>query len=158
MAWEEWDQLKSEAAERGSTHMRLNQLAPDGGGGGGGGDLVVNQDDLGAVGHEAHGLHGDLHGQADVAGMGMDKHGSGSTMQAATELSSSNFALGDSLSLTVEIWTSQVNSLLDACAAISNHLDFSKKLHANDDAAIAAAVKGRDGSGRSVSELSKYFK
>lgn len=41
MAWDEWEQLKSEAAERGSTRMRLNQLAPDGGGGGGGGDLFL---------------------------------------------------------------------------------------------------------------------
>ncbi|MFF4572385.1 hypothetical protein [Streptomyces sp. NPDC001410] len=158
MAWDEWEQLKSEAAERRSTHMRLNQLPADGGGGGGGGDLVVYQDDLGVVGHEAFALHSDLHDQADVTRMGVDAHGSGSTMQAATELSNSNFTLGESLSLTVEMWTSQVKSLLDACALISNHLDFSNKLHANDDAEIAAAVKGRDGSGRSVSELDKYFK
>jgi hypothetical protein len=136
--------------------MQLNH-APDAGGGGGSADLVVHQDDLGAVGHEAFALHSDLHGQGDVAGMGMDAHGSGSTMQSATELANSNFALGDSLSLTVEIWTSQVKSLLDACALISNHLDFSKKMHANDDAEIAASVRRRDGSGRSVSEIDKYF-
>ncbi|MFJ8820368.1 hypothetical protein ACIREE_01140 [Streptomyces sp. NPDC102467] len=44
MAWDEWEQLKAEAAERqrngtggpagGSAHTRLNQLAPTGGGGG----------------------------------------------------------------------------------------------------------------------------
>ncbi|WP_329336760.1 hypothetical protein OG252_15790 [Streptomyces sp. NBC_01352] len=157
MAWDEWEQLKAEAAERGSAGMQLNQ-APDAGSAGGGPELVVNQDDLGAVGHEAFTLHGDLHSQADVAGMNPDKNGSGSTMQAATELSNSNFALGSSLSLTVEIWTSQVKSLLDACAHISNHLNFSKKLHANDDAEIEATIRGRDGSGRSVSELSRYFK
>ncbi|MEU4035703.1 hypothetical protein [Streptomyces collinus] len=156
MAWEEWEQLKNGATERSSTNMQLNQLAAAGGGGGSS-DLVVQQDDLGAVGHEAFALHSDLHGQGDVAGMGADAHGSGSTMQAATELSNSNFALGNSLSLTVEIWTSQVNSLLDACALISNHLDYSMKQHANDDAEIAAAVRGRDGSGRSASELDKYF-
>jgi hypothetical protein len=60
VAWDEWEQLKSEAVERGATHMRLNQLAPDGGGGGGSGDLVVRQDDLGAVGHEAYILYGDV--------------------------------------------------------------------------------------------------
>lgn len=156
MAWEEWDQLKARAAERGSTGMQLNQV-PDAGGGGGQ-DLVVNQDDLGAVGREAFEMHGDLQKQADVAGMGMNKDGSGSTMQAATELTSSNFAMGNGLSLTVEMWTSQLNSLLDACALISNHLDYSKKLHAKDDVEIEAAIKGRDGSGRSVSELDKYFK
>ncbi|WP_432027251.1 hypothetical protein [Streptomyces sp. 1222.5] len=157
MAWDEWEQLKSQAAERRSTSMQLNHV-PDAGGGGGSPDLVVHQDDLGAIGHEASSLHGDLRVQADVAGMGMPGHGAGNSMQAATELSSSNFSLGDNLSLTVEMWTSQVNSLLDACALISNHLDYSKKLHANDDAQIAAEVKGRDGAGRSVSELDKYFK
>ncbi|MFF8727890.1 hypothetical protein ACF073_15560 [Streptomyces sp. NPDC015171] len=157
MAWDEWEQLKAQAAERGSTRVRLNHV-PDAGGGGGSPDLVVHQDDLGAVGNEAHALHSDLHGQADVAGMGVDAHGAGHTMQAAAELSSSNFALGGSLSLTVEVWTSQVKSLLDACALISNHLDFSKKLHANDDQQISMEVKGRDGSGRSASELDKYFK
>ncbi|MFI5979017.1 hypothetical protein [Streptomyces sp. NPDC051452] len=150
MAWEEWEQLKTQAAERRSTSMQLNHV-PDAGGGSP--ELVVQQDDLGAVGHEAYSLHRDLHSQADVAGMGVDSHGSGHTAQAAAELSHSNFALGGSLSLTAETWTSQVNALLDACALISNHLDFSKKSHANDDAEVAAAVRGR-----SVSELGKYFK
>ncbi|MFJ9035513.1 hypothetical protein ACIRF8_02805 [Streptomyces sp. NPDC102406] len=156
MVWEEWEQLKSKAADRAPADMRLNS-APAAGGGGGG-DLVVYDDELGAIGHEAFGLHGDLRKQADVAGMGMDKHGSGSTMQAATELTSSSFAMGHGLSSTVEMWTSQVKTLLDACALISNHLDFSKKTHANDDAQIQAEIRSRGGSGRSVSEIDKYFK
>ncbi|MER6349515.1 hypothetical protein ACWC10_21260 [Streptomyces sp. NPDC001595] len=44
-----------------------------------------------------------------------------------------------------------------ACAHISNHLDFSKKLHADDDAEIAAVIASRDGSAVPVSELGKYF-
>ncbi|MFD9218527.1 hypothetical protein ACFWDI_00495 [Streptomyces sp. NPDC060064] len=52
MAWDEWEQLKAQAAEKGSTGMRLNQLPADAGGGGQG-DFVAYQDDLGAVGHEA---------------------------------------------------------------------------------------------------------
>ncbi|MFF1448035.1 hypothetical protein ACFVYF_07745 [Streptomyces sp. NPDC058274] len=28
MAWEEWEELKAQAAARGSTPMRVNQLAP----------------------------------------------------------------------------------------------------------------------------------
>ncbi|MFE5209290.1 hypothetical protein [Streptomyces sp. NPDC056600] len=160
MAWDEWDQLKRQAAGHHGDggHMRLNQLPAEGGGSGGGQDLVVRQDDLGAVGHEAFELHADLREKADVAGMGLDDQGSGSSMRAATELKSSNFAMGDSLSLTVEVWTGQLKSLLDACAHISNHLDFSKKLHANDDAQVEASIRGRDGSGAPVSELDKYFK
>lgn len=34
MAWEEWEQLKAEAAERHSARMQLNQLPADQGGGG----------------------------------------------------------------------------------------------------------------------------
>ncbi len=34
MSWDEWEQLKADAATRGGTGMRLNQLDPGGGGGG----------------------------------------------------------------------------------------------------------------------------
>jgi hypothetical protein len=51
-----------------------------------------------------------------------------------------------------------VKAVRQAFAHISNHLDYSKKLHANDDAKIAAVVKSRDGSALPASELSKYFK
>ncbi|MFF1453450.1 hypothetical protein ACFVYF_35735 [Streptomyces sp. NPDC058274] len=157
MAWEEWEQLKAQAAERQPTRMRLNQLAPEGGGGGTG-DLVVHQDDLGAVGHEANILYGDLSKEADIAGAGAGKDGAGSTMQAAATLKSHGFETGSALETTVEIWTSQVKSVLQACAHISNHLDFSQKLHTQDDAKIAAVVSGRDGSAMSVSQLDEYFK
>lgn len=33
MAWDEWEQLKTEAAGRQSTHMQLNRLPDDEGGG-----------------------------------------------------------------------------------------------------------------------------
>ncbi|MFI9170746.1 hypothetical protein [Streptomyces lincolnensis] len=160
MAWDEWEQLKAESAQRTSTHMQLNQLAADGGGGkaGASGDLVVNQDDLGAVGHEAHTLYDDLHTGTDIAGANPDKSGAGSTMQAAASLKSHGFEMGSALELTVEIWTSQSKAVLQACAHISNHLDYSKKQHAEDDAKIAAVVSRRDGSAQSVSEISKYFK
>ncbi|WSQ11217.1 hypothetical protein OG604_27665 [Streptomyces sp. NBC_01231] len=156
MVWDEWEQLKADATQRDSTQMQLNQL-PAEGGGGGGGDLVVNQDDLGAVGHEAFILYEDLRREADIAGASPNKDGAGSTAQAAASLKSRNFAMGGALETTVEIWTSQVKSVLQACAHISNHLDYTKKLHASDDAKIAAVVS-RDGSAVPVSELSKYFK
>jgi hypothetical protein len=40
-------------------------------------DLLVHQNDLGAVGHEAFILHAELKKKADVAGTGADKNGSG---------------------------------------------------------------------------------
>ncbi|WP_409471627.1 hypothetical protein [Streptomyces sp. HC307] len=155
MAWEEWEQLKAGAAERRSTQMQLNQLSADGGGGGG--ELVANQDDLGAVGHDAFLLYNDLSKDTDIAGAGMNKDGAGSTMQAAASLKSHGFEMGGALELTVEVWTSQAKTVLQACAHISNHLDYSKKRHAADDADIAALVRRRDGSAITVSEISKYF-
>jgi len=44
MAWDEWEQLKSQAA------MQLNQVPDEGGGAAPGGDLKVSQKDLAAVG------------------------------------------------------------------------------------------------------------
>jgi hypothetical protein len=156
MAWEEWEQLKADAVRRGSEqHMRLDQLPA--GGRGAGGDLVVHQDDLGAVGHEAYILHDQLRQRVDIAGAGSGRSGSGSTTQAGEELKGSGFAMGPALVTTVSVWTSQVKSVLQAVAHISNHLDYSKKLHAQDDTQIAAEIRGRDGSAMSVSSLSRYF-
>ncbi|MEU9792672.1 hypothetical protein AB0E27_18940 [Streptomyces sparsogenes] len=162
----EWSQLKADAAERQSTHTRLNQTVADGGGGTGAGatgeggstDLVVHQDDLGAVGHEAFVLHGRLQKAADIAGAGANKDGVGSSMQAAKALSDHNFAMGAELSTTVSVWSSQVKTVLQMCAHISNHLDYSKKRHAEDDEVIAASLRHRDGSAVSVSEISDLVK
>ncbi|MGW0410842.1 hypothetical protein ACWDZX_06015 [Streptomyces collinus] len=158
MAWDEWEQLKAHAAEQQSTRMRLNQLPADGGGGGAGagagGDLVVNQDDLGAVGHEANLLYHDVKSQADIAA----GPGGGATPQAATTLKSHGFQTGGALTTTVEVWSSQVNSVLQACAHISDHLDYTQKRHAEDDAKIGAVLRGSDGSTVSVSQLDEYFK
>ncbi|MFI2645970.1 hypothetical protein [Streptomyces sp. NPDC018610] len=157
MAWDEWDRLKAQAAERQSTGMRLNHVDP-GGGSGASGDLVAHADDLGAVGHEAWILFDELKREADIAGAGSGKGDAGSTTQAAATLKSHGFATGGALETTVSVWTSQVDSVLQACAHISNHLDYSKKRHASDDAQIAAVLRGRDGSAVSVSALNDYFK
>ncbi|SCF59787.1 hypothetical protein [Streptomyces sp. Ncost-T10-10d] len=155
MAWEEWERAKAAVRDRHEARMQLNQAAP--GSGAGDGDLVVHQDDLGAVGHEAFILHGELKKKADIAGAGADKSGSGSTMQAAAALKSHNLGLGAELESTVEFWSSQVKHVLQACAHISNHLDYSKKAYAQDDAVIAAELRGRTGP-VSVSALNEYFK
>ncbi|WP_030845128.1 hypothetical protein [Streptomyces sp. NRRL F-4474] len=156
MVWDEWDKAKAEVAGERQVSMRLNQVSS--GPGGGQADLVVHQDDLGEVGHEAFLLHGQLQKQADIAGAGADGSGNGSTMQAAASLKTAGFALGGELETTVSVWTSQVKTVLQACAHISNHLDYSKKAHAADDEAIAASLRNRDGSAVSVSRIDEYLK
>ncbi|MEV7793802.1 hypothetical protein [Streptomyces sp. NPDC087512] len=158
MAWDEWELLKARAAARPPAHTRLNQAPAQGGGSGRKPDLVARQDDLGAVGHDAYVLHGDLVEKVDIAGAGMNSGHAGSTHQAASALSKSNFTMGSELMTTLTIWESQVKAVRQACAHISNHLDFSKKLHADDDARIAAEITRRDGSEMPVSELGKYLK
>ncbi|KOY50166.1 hypothetical protein [Streptomyces sp. XY332] len=131
---EEWADAKRTAAAGGSSF-----------------DLVVTQDDLGAVGHEAFLVHGELHKKTDIAG-------TGATARAATECSARNLGMGSELSVTLSTWDSQVKTVLQMYAHISNHLDFSKKAHANDDEAIAASMRHRDGSALSVSEIQRYVK
>jgi hypothetical protein len=48
--------------------------------------------------------------------------------------------------------------VLQACAHISNHLNYSQKRHAEDDAQISAVLRASDGSTVSVSQLNGYFK
>ncbi|GHF45753.1 hypothetical protein GCM10010218_28700 [Streptomyces mashuensis] len=158
MGWDEWESLKATAGDGGAVRMRLNGVqAPDGGKAAGTGDLVVHQDDLGAVGHEAYELFGQLHDQADIAGLGADKDGRGSTMQAAAALKSHGFAMGGQLETTVEMWSAQVKAVLQACAHISNHLDYSQQAHGQDDAQLAAVLRQRNGAAVSVSRLNEYF-
>jgi hypothetical protein len=151
----EWAEAKSRAQEsaqrQGDTAMQLNQLDPASKSSE---DLVVRQDDLGAVGHEAYILHGDVKKAADVAG---GKNGAGgATEQAAQELTGHNLWLGGALSTTLTVWDSQVKTVLQMCAHVSNHLDYSKKQYQHEDAAVAASMRHRDGSAVTVSELSKY--
>ncbi|MEU3826237.1 hypothetical protein AB0F36_13075 [Streptomyces sp. NPDC029080] len=145
MAWDEWEQLKAEAAQGRSTQMRLNQLAPGGGGGGEGGargDLTVHQKDLASIGSAAHDLFEDLGSYSDHARI--------SSMKAAGGLRSEGFALGAALDHVAERWVDQVQTLLDACAHISNHLRYTKNQHAADDAYIAGTLS-------SISQLDRGF-
>jgi hypothetical protein len=146
MAWDEWEQLKSEAAQKQSAHMQLNQLAPSGGGGGGGksawGDLTVSQKDLAAIGSAAQDLFDDFGQYSDYARV--------ASTAAAGGLKDEGFALGGALDHVAERWVDQVQSLLDACAHISNHLRFTKNQHAADESYIAGTLS-------SISLLDKGF-
>ncbi|WP_255954649.1 hypothetical protein [Streptomyces odontomachi] len=143
MAWDEWEQLKSEAARKHDTHMRLNQL-PDSPGGSAepGGDLKVGFKDLAAIGDDAFKLWDHL---------GKDgKHADASTTKAAGDLKAQGFKLGPALDTTQRQWASQLKTLLDACAQISNHMDFTEKAHKGDEHYIYGQLS-------SISTLDKGF-
>ncbi|MFI0238921.1 hypothetical protein [Streptomyces sp. NPDC016845] len=124
MAWDEWEQLKTDAAERQSTQMRLNQV--DGGGSaapplpGKTGDLKVEDADLTKIGSHAKTLYDDLWNKARVA--------DSSSSKAAGDLLGQGFSLGSGLQHVADRWGAQLKSLLDACAHISNHMQVTKQL------------------------------
>ncbi|MEV6724108.1 hypothetical protein AB0M94_24620 [Streptomyces xanthochromogenes] len=109
----------------------------------GGSDLVAHADDLGVVGGDAHKLYDALRVDGD--------HARQSTFEAARALSADNFGSGDALMRVHDLWQSQFSTLKDACAQISNHLDYSVAQHAKDDAAVL-------GSPAPVSVISGYLK
>ncbi|MFI1175664.1 hypothetical protein [Streptomyces melanogenes] len=151
---DEWAELKGSAAEKTAAMRLAGASSSPQSGGPDSGDLVVHSDDLGKVGHEAFLLHGRLLKAGNVT---RGAQGSGSTAEAAAALGHEGFTMGSELTTTVETWNSQLKTLLQACAHISNHLDYSVAAHASDDAWVAASLKHRTGAPASVSEISKYF-
>ncbi|WP_078966136.1 hypothetical protein [Streptomyces sp. WM6378] len=151
---EEWAELKDAAAKKAGSMQLASATDTPKGGAPVSGDLVVHQDDLGRVGHEAFLLHGRLLKAGDVT---RGAQGSGATADAATALDHEGFTMGSALTVTVTTWGSQVKTLLQACADISNHLDYSAASHSSDDAWIGASLQHRNGAPAPVSEISKYF-
>lgn len=137
----EWASARGAAAGDGVS-MRLNQVDAGPSGGGGGADLDVNQDKLGRIGSAAF----ELHGKLSTAG----NHARGSTSEAATMFTAHGFLTGAALRTVHDTWNSQLNTLLDACANISNHLDHSAASHAEEEAKIKAAL--------ATSKINEYFK
>ncbi|MFP3987542.1 hypothetical protein U9R90_08555 [Streptomyces sp. E11-3] len=132
MAWDEWEQLKAAAAERESARMQLNGLPPEDRPNAGGpqGDLEVHQRDLAKIGDHAFKLYNRLWKEARVT----------STDSAATDLDSQGFALGKALQHVSNRWDRQLGSVMDACALISNHMDFTKNAHAGNEVFIQRHV------------------
>ncbi|GHH88017.1 hypothetical protein GCM10018793_66020 [Streptomyces sulfonofaciens] len=143
MAWDEWEQLKAEAAGRHSARMELNSVPVDGGSTSSTpGDLKVSQKDLAAVGDAAYKLYNDFNKYSDHARL--------SSMDAAGGLEKEGFAIGGALDHVAVHWIDQCQNLLDACAHISNHMDYTKKAHAGDEVYIAGTLS-------SIAELDKGF-
>lgn len=149
---EDWEQHKNAAA----TRTQLNS-ADASGTRGGSGDLVVNQDDLGAVGHEAYQLHEDLKKAGDIVSAGSKGKSAGATTHAGNHLHSRSFELGHALTQVVDVWTSQLKTVLQGCAHISNHLDYSNKAHKENDHKIGASMRNKGGAPTTVSQISKLI-
>ncbi|MER8068767.1 hypothetical protein ABTZ59_10815 [Streptomyces sp. NPDC094034] len=132
MAWDEWEQLKASAAANQPTQMRLNGIPEEDRPNAGSptGDLKVTQKDLAAIGDEAFKLYNRLWEEARVT----------STDTAATDLKGQGFALGGALSHVSVRWDRQLGTLMDACALISNHMDFTDKAHQGDEIFIERHV------------------
>lgn len=138
----EW--ATAQAGASGTAGTRLNQV--DGGSGGGSvaaADLSVNRDDLGAIGHDAYKLYTSLSRDGD--------HARPTTFDAAIALTNGNFVSGSELLKVHDRWNTQLRTLLDACGQISNHLDYTKATHADNDADIVGRLT-------SVSKLDEYLK
>ncbi|MFF6910235.1 hypothetical protein ACFY9Q_30360 [Streptomyces sp. NPDC012389] len=137
---EEWSELRAAAAER--TAMRINGV-PSEGGGGGTPDLVVNRDDLGAIGNDAYDLRTRLSKEGD--------HARPATFDAAIALTNGNFASGAAVLKVHDRWRAQIKTLLDSCAHISNHLDYTKAQHAKDEVKVVGDLTP-------ISKLTEYLK
>ncbi|MFJ6807773.1 hypothetical protein ACIQRK_17355 [Streptomyces anulatus] len=135
----EWAELRAAAAERGA--MQINSAPAQGGGGSA--DLVVNRDDLGAIGNDAYELRTKLSKDGD--------HARPATFDAAIALTNGNFVSGSAVLKVHDFWQTHLKTLLDSCAHISNHLDYTKALHSKDDVKIGGDLS-------SISKLSEYMK
>ncbi|MCF6526399.1 hypothetical protein [Streptomyces sp. JJ36] len=149
MTWDEWEQAKAGAGQ--PVGMQLNEVAPVGGGGtGGDGDLVVRDDELGALGNLAYDIHQRFSADSD--------HARQNTFDAATELTNDGLDMGSALTELHDAWNTKTGTLKEACAHISNHLDFSRAAHAQDEAEIVTSMRNAAGQEMTVSRIYDYIK
>ncbi|WP_354607546.1 hypothetical protein, partial [Streptomyces panacea] len=114
----------------------------DSGGGAAGGDLVVHDDQLGKLGNLAYELREAFRVDSDIA----RPH----TFTASIDLFNDGLDMGSALTELHDAWNSQTATLKDACAHISNHLDFSRAQHSKDEVHIQTAL--------SASKINDYIK
>jgi hypothetical protein len=125
----QWADAKAAAQRRTVAHTELDGVAPVGGGDSAPGDLRVGQKDLAAVGNEAYALYGRLTTRGTTANE--PTHTAGTTL-------GKDFALGSALPSLADTWQTQVDSLLSACALISDHLDYTRNAHAGEENYLVA--------------------
>ncbi|MFF8915642.1 hypothetical protein ACF08M_20530 [Streptomyces sp. NPDC015032] len=149
MAWDEWEQLKNNAAEKYSAHMQLNQIPADGGGGAADGDLVVHDDELGKMGNTAYELRQKFGTDSDFARP--------STFTASIDLFNDGLDMGSALTELHDAWNTQTATLKEACAHISNHFDFTRAQHSKDEVHVDTAMRNAGGDLMSVSKINDYI-
>lgn len=108
----------------------------------GGPNLVVNNDSLGALGNMAYDLRERIRVDAD--------HARPATFDASIELFNDGLDMGSALTELHDAWTTKVTTLKDACARISNHLDYTKAQHNKDEAHVQGEVS-------SIAKLDKWM-
>ncbi|MFD5116683.1 hypothetical protein ACFWNG_30950 [Streptomyces sp. NPDC058391] len=152
MAWDEWEQAKV-GAEPGSAQTRLNQLPADGGAGTSGGgksDLTVHDDELGKLGDMARTLREHLSTDGD--------HARAATFDASNELFNGGLDMGSGLLELHDAWNTKLATLKEACAHISNHLDYSRSTHAKQERKIVTGMQSADGKTMTVSRIYDQIK
>ncbi|RPK43429.1 MULTISPECIES: hypothetical protein [unclassified Streptomyces] len=137
--------------------MRLNSAGDSGGPGAekGSADYVVPDDELGHIGHAAFGLFDGLESTG--------KHAKAASETAGTSLKGDGFDTGAAFTEVIGTWETQVKTLLQACAHISNHLDYAKASNKADDEwietqlRIVGPVAPEADEAVPASQISKYF-
>ena len=151
MTFDEWEQAREKASQ--PTSMQLNRLdAGSGGGGNGGGNdnLSVRDDELGAIGNLAYELRERLTRDGD--------HARQTTFNASVELTNDGMDSGKALTELHDAWSTKLKTLMEACAYISNHLDYTLVAHAKDEDDITTSMRNASGDLMTVSRIYDYIK
>ncbi|GGS35313.1 hypothetical protein F2B00_04975 [Streptomyces parvus] len=147
MTWDEWEQAKARAQQ--GTAMQLNEVAPERSGSGDG-DMVVHDNVLGALGNAAYTLRQHFSTASD--------HARQNTFDASIQLFNDGLDMGSALTELHDAWNTKAGTLKEACAHISNHLDYSRAQHAKDAVKIATDMRTVGGDELSVSRIHDYYK
>ncbi|MGS2589746.1 hypothetical protein [Streptomyces hebeiensis] len=150
MVWDEWEQAKAGGGGGGPAGTRLNQLASNrsggnSGSGGGQRDLIVHDDELGKLGDMARTLREQMANDGD--------HARVATFDASTELFNDGLDMGAGLLELHNAWNTKLATLKEACAHISNHLDYSRSSHAKQEQKIVTDMRDADGNTMTVSRI-----
>ncbi|EFL22135.1 conserved hypothetical protein [Streptomyces himastatinicus ATCC 53653] len=149
---QEWEQQKTEASEKQPTQMQLNQAKGPGGhrGADADGDLVVHDDQLGKLGDMGRDLRERLSTYGD--------HARQTTFDASIELFNDGMDTGSALTELHDAWNTKLTTLKEACAHISNHLDYTRSAHRKDEDKIITGMKNAEGKAMTVSRIYEYIK
>lgn len=135
MAWEEWEQLKTAAAERHSAHMQLNQLPADQGSTGapavpGSGDQLKSRKSTWAkAGHDVRGLRDDIGKALGKLEEGQKDLGEGSSCLTASAQHDVH-----------ESWKRYVTDVSERCGALADVLEKTGNDQLKTDDAVRAEL------------------